>query len=399
MAEKFDVVIVGSAITGSVLALALSSFSQHNMRIAVIEKMPTNYTQQGGFDTRSIALAEGSLQKFSQIQPRIGENLAVKIRQMATPIKQVHVSDAGHFGKVSLMADELGLSQLGCVIELARLGDYLTECLSKQTNVQLFCPNEVIEVNRSAQECLLTLQDGQQLHSQLMIAADGTQSKLAHQCGVKTELCHDYQQSAIIANITISQPHHFQAFERFTAEGPIALLPMSEQQMSLVWCVKQAESLMASSDQVFLTRLQQQVGWKLGRFTQVSKRFAYPLTSQKASAHVHHRLAIVGNAAQLLHPVAGQGFNLALRDLYTLATLLGDAFGQGKDLGEFSLLQYFMQARQPDQQHIMQLTNGLVSLFTDQTLAVQAVRNLALFAIEHTSLGRSWIAHQALGWH
>ncbi|WP_256097702.1 FAD-dependent monooxygenase, partial [Burkholderia cenocepacia] len=103
--------------------------------------------------------------------------------------------------------------------------------------------------------------------------------------------------------------------------------------MSLVWCVKQAEDLMELSDDEFLSQLQQQFGWKLGRFERVSKRFVYPLTSQKAQSHIHHRLAIVGNAAQLLHPVAGQGFNLGMRDLFTLAQLLAKAFAQGKDLG------------------------------------------------------------------
>ena len=397
MAERFDLAIVGGAVTGSVLALALSSFSEHKMRIAVIEKKVPDYAEQGGFDARSIALALGSLQKFGEIRPLVGADLSELLQRIGTPIEQIHVSDRGHFGKTTLSAQELNLPQLGVVVELAKFGENLAACLAAQPNITLFCPNEVSEIERSQTACTLCLKTGERLQVQLIVAADGIRSQIARQCGVETDMLRDYRQSAVIANVETAEPHRNQAFERFTPEGPLALLPLSENRLSLVWCVQRAEALMQATDEAFLAQLQRLFGWKLGRFKRVSKRFVYPLTSQKAQAHIHHRLAIVGNATQLLHPVAGQGFNLGLRDLYTLAQLLGEAFLQGRDLGAFALLNRFEQARAQDQAQIIKWTDGLISLFSGERFPLQAVRNLGLFALSHSKAARAFVADKALG--
>lgn len=398
MAQKFDVVINGGAMTGSVLALALSSFSQHQMQIAVIEKSPPNFAEQGGFDARSIALAYGTLQKFQKILPLARGNLLEKIEPISTPIEQIHISDQGHFGKTTLSAQEMKLPYLGRVVELAKIGQELTACLAQQPNIKLFCPNIIEQIERSPQSCQLTLQDGTKLETPLLICADGIQSQIAKQCGVETLLLKDYQQSAIIANVKISEPHQQQAFERFTSQGPLALLPLADQTMSLVWCVKQVEDLLSLSDPDFLARLQQQFGWKLGKFKAVSQRVAYPLSSQRAESHIHHRLAIVGNAAQLLHPVAGQGFNLGMRDLFALAQQISTAFQNGEDLGDYALLSEFERSRKTDQNRIIRSTTGLISLFGSEFLPIQALRNLGLIGLSHHALARQWIANQALGW-
>lgn len=396
--QKFDVIIVGGAITGSVLALALSSATTHQMRIAIVEKTVPNNTEQGGFDARSIALAHGSLQKMAKIYPVVSGSLADHIANICVPIKQIHVSDQHHFGKTTLTAKELNLSQLGAVVELAKIGNILSELLAKQPNIQLFCPDTVAKLERTENECQLTLTSQTKLVAPLVVAADGIQSQLAKQCGVATQFVKDYQQSAIIANVALSEPHRNQAFERFTRQGPFALLPLTENTMSLVWCVQDPTEPMAMPDSEFLNTLQQQFGWKLGKFERVSKRFVYPLSSQKAESHIHHRLAIVGNAAQLLHPVAGQGFNLGMRDLFELASLVAQAFNQQNDVGSYALLSQFEQNRQADQQRIMGLTTGLISLFSCEFLPVEIIRNVGLIAADHCKLLRTQIAHQALGW-
>lgn len=394
--QEFDVVIVGGAITGSVLALALSSATEHKIKIAIIEKSLPNYEQQGGFDARSIALAYGSLQKMAQIRPLSGDCLSKILDALATPITQIHVSDQGHFGKVVLRADELHLDKLGAVVELAKLGKQLNTLLDKQPNITQFCPDTVQSLSRSDSRCTLQLSSGNTLACQLLVASDGIQSDIARQCGVPTIQLQDYRQSAIIANVELSEPHRGQAFERFTTQGPFALLPLTDKTMSLVWCVNDPSMLMATSDDEFLRALQQQFGWKLGKFVQVSKRFTYPLSLQKAERHIHHRLAIVGNASQQIHPVAGQGFNLGMRDLFTLSTQVGQAFQQGQDIGGFTLLNAFEQERQPDQTRIFQATSGLISLFCCEMLPVQLARNLALFALSHTSPARAQVSHLAL---
>ncbi|MDO4697854.1 MAG: 2-octaprenyl-6-methoxyphenyl hydroxylase [Pasteurellaceae bacterium] len=396
--QKFDVIIVGGAITGSVLALALSSATAHKMQVAIVEKNVPNYAEQGGFDARSIALAHGSLQKLGKISPLVGTNLADQITLICTPIEQIHVSDQYHFGKTTLTASELKLSQLGAVVELAKIGKILSELLTKQPNIQLFCPDTVEKIERTENECQLTLTSQIKLTAPLVVAADGIQSQLAKQCGVATQFVKDYQQSAIIANVALSEPHRNQAFERFTRQGPFALLPLTEKTMSLVWCVQDPTEPMEMSDSEFLQALQQQFGWKLGKFERVSKRFVYPLSSQKAESHIHHRLAIVGNAAQLLHPVAGQGFNLGMRDLFELASLVAQAFNQQKDVGSYALLSQFEQRRQADQQRIMGLTSGLISLFCCEWLPIQVARNAGLALSDHCQFLRNQLTHQALGW-
>lgn len=396
--EQFDIVIVGGAITGSVLALALSHFSQQKMSIAIVEKLLPNYEQQGGFDARSIALAEGSLQKMRQILPLAGEDLGSIIEAIGTPIQQIHIADKGYFGKTTLKANELPVSQFGVVVELAKLGKKLTACIQQHPNIKLFCPNKVEVIERSQQLCKLTLKNSEQLSCRLLIAADGIQSNMAKQCGVDTLQVRDYKQSAVIANVELSEPHQNQAFEYFTEQGPFALLPLTGNCMSLVWCTKQADELMQLPDEVFLDRLQQQFGWQLGKFLRVSKRFVYPLMLQKTGSHIHHRLAIVGNAAQMLHPVAGQGFNLGLRDLYTLAKLVAKTFNQGQDIGEFSVLSAFEKSREQDQKQMMAITSGLISIFSCEILPMQIGRNLGLLSISHSKILREWGANKALGW-
>ncbi|QLB20231.1 2-octaprenyl-6-methoxyphenyl hydroxylase [Vespertiliibacter pulmonis] len=401
MRKQVDVVIVGGAVTGSILALALSSATHHKMQIAIVEKNIPNYEKQGGFDARAIALAQGSLQKLANIRPLAttsSGHLKEIICQLATPIQQIYVSDQHHFGKTVLSADELNIPQLGAVVELATLGKTLASLISQQPNITLFCPDQVVKIERSQQKCSLTLASKICLDCSLMIAADGIHSQLAEQCGIATLTEKSYAQSAITANVRVSEAHNSRAFERFTAEGPFALLPLQENVMSLVWCVKDPNEIIALSDEQFLSALQRQFGWKLGRFLQASKRFVYPLSLQKAESHIHHRLAIVGNAAQLLHPVAGQGFNLGMRDIYQLTQLVSNVFNQQQDIGNYALLSQFEQQRQADQQRIITATSGLISLFSCDLLPLQIGRNLGLAMLNQNRFLRNQTAHQALGW-
>ncbi|WP_301098896.1 2-octaprenyl-6-methoxyphenyl hydroxylase [Otariodibacter sp.] len=398
MAEQFDIAIVGGAITGSILSLALSSATSHKMRIAIIEKSVPNFAEQGGFDARSIALAYGSLQKLAKIQPLVGLNLADLIAQISTPIHKIHVSDQGHFGKTHIEAEELHLPQLGAVVELAKLGEKLNNIIAQHQNITFFCPNTVEKIERSATHSTLTLANDEVIECKLLVAADGIQSQIAQQCGIETVLVKEYNQSAIIANVELSELHQNQAFERFTTQGPFALLPLTEKTMSLVWCMNDTTKVMTYSDDEFLDAIQQQFGWKLGKFLRVSKRFVYPLSLRKSQSHIHHRLAIVGNASQLLHPVAGQGFNLGMRDLFELTTLVSKAFNQQQDIGDQTLLNTFDQNRQADQERIMRSTSGLISIFCCEFLPAQALRNLGLAALNLLTFARHKVAHRALGW-
>lgn len=394
----YDIIIVGGAMTGASLALALSSQTQGKIKIAVLEKQVPQQHQQSGFDARCIALSAGSCQRFNQILLANKQSLWQLLAPLCEPIKHIHVSDQGHSGLAEFSAQEFHLTQLGAVIELSQAGVVLTQAMQDYGNIDYFAPVSIAHIERNADQVNIQLEDHRTLSTNLLIGADGTQSKVASAVGISQEIVREYQQTAIISNILVQQPHQNRAFERFTAEGPIALLPMQENLMSLVWCVKNADEIMSLDDQQFLTRLQQRFGWRLGKLLECGKRFAYPLNLYKANQHIQERVALVGNACQTLHPVAGQGFNLGIRDVTSLANVVSQAYLQQQDWGEYQVLQKYAQQRQPDQSHIMDLTDGLLSIFVNNLLPLQIGRNLGLMAFSQSSLLRQYFAKATLGW-
>ena len=395
---NYDIVIVGGAMTGTTLALALSAFTNGKMKIAVLERQPAKQHQQSGFDARCIALSDGSCQKFSRIILPDGQNLWQKIQPFSTHIEQIHVSDKGHSGIVEFSARESHLQQLGAVIELQQAGQIMLQAVEQSDNIDYLCPVEIAHIECSQDGVKISLKNDRTLTAQLLIGADGTKSEVASAVNISQEMLHDYGQTAIIANVQTQQPHQNRAFERFTTEGPLALLPMKDNLMSLVWCVRHADELLHAGENAFLTRLQQQFGWRLGRFQRCGQRFAYPLTLSRAAQHVQARTVLIGNAAQTLHPIAGQGFNLGIRDVMTLANILSYAYLQQQEIGDDALLQQYENKRKADQKQMIQLTDGLLTIFANNLLPLQIGRNLGLMALAQSSMLRQYFAKPTLGW-
>ena len=395
---NYDIVIVGGAMTGITLALALSAFTNGKMKIAVLERQPAKQHQQSGFDARCIALSDGSCQKFSRIILPDGQNLWQKIQPFSTHIEQIHVSDKGHSGIVEFSAREFHLQQLGAVIELQQAGQILLQAVEQSDNIDYLCPVEIAHIERSQDGVKISLKNDRTLTAQLLIGADGTRSEVASAVNISQEMLHDYGQTAIIANVQTQQPHQNRAFERFTTEGPLALLPMKDNLMSLVWCVRHADELLQADENSFLTRLQQQFGWRLGRFQRCGQRFAYPLTLSCAPQHIQARTVLIGNAAQTLHPIAGQGFNLGIRDVMTLANILSYAYLQQQEISDDALLQQYENKRKADQKQMIQLTDGLLTIFANNLLPLQIGRNLGLMALAQSSMLRQYFAKPTLGW-
>ena len=323
-----SVIIVGGGMTGATLALAISHMTQGQLPVHLVEAVAPEASNHPGFDARAIALAQGTCQQLS----RIGIWQAIADR--ATAIGTVHVSDRGHAGFVTLDAQDYRIDALGQVVELHDVGLRLFRLLQDAPGVTLHCPARVASVSRSDASVSVTLESGTVLEGQLLVAADGSRSSLGTQCGVEWRQ-QPYGQVAVIANVSTAAEHNGRAFERFTQHGPLAMLPMSDGRCSLVWCHPQdkAEEVKAWSDERFCTELQKAFGWRLGRITHAGKRTVYPLSLTTASQSISHRLALVGNAAQTLHPIAGQGFNLGLRDVMSLAESLAQAWGEQKDCG------------------------------------------------------------------
>ncbi|MEM6052464.1 2-octaprenyl-6-methoxyphenyl hydroxylase [Erwinia sp. P7711] len=388
-----SIVIAGGGMAGATLALAVSHLTQGKVPVTLVEATAPASRTHPGFDGRAIALAEGTCQQLAAI------NLWPSLYSCATAITHVHVSDRGHASFVSLSAAEHGISALGQVVELHDVGQRLFSLLEKAPGVRVCCPAKVTQVARSQQSTRVTLSNGETLEAQLLVAADGSGSAVAASCGIQWQ-SHDYQQMAVIANVSTQQPHGGRAFERFTEHGPLALLPMSAGRSSLVWChpLQEKATVDSWSDSQFRAELQKAFGWRLGRITQVGQRHSYPLQLQAASQHVSHRLALVGNAAQTLHPIAGQGFNLGLRDVMSLAETVAAAWRAGEDVGSYATLQRYQQRRQPDAAATIGITDTLVRLFANRYTPLVAGRTLGLMVMDALPPVRNLLAERTLGW-
>ncbi|MFP1944784.1 2-octaprenyl-6-methoxyphenyl hydroxylase [Lonsdalea quercina] len=388
-----SILIVGGGMAGATLALAISTLSQGKIAVDLIESRDPQDRQHPGFDARAIALSEGTRQQLETI------GIWPALADAATPITTVHVSDRGHAGYVYLHAQDYHVDALGYVVELHEAGKRLFSLLEHAPGVRLHCPATVVNVERDADGATLTLDNGHALRGQLLIAADGSHSQLAFAAGIRWQE-HPYDQVAVIANVVTSEPHCGRAYERFTPHGPLALLPMSQGRSSLVWCHPQARQAEVDgwNDDTFRRQLQLAFGWRLGAITHVGERHSYPLALRTAERHISHRLALVGNAAQTLHPIAGQGFNLGLRDVMTLAETLVDAVSRGEDPGSYPVLDRYEQRRQPDRQTTVAITDGLVRIFANAYLSMEVARNLGLMAMNSLPVLRDSLARRTLGW-
>ncbi|MBM7454819.1 2-octaprenyl-6-methoxyphenol hydroxylase [Oceanisphaera litoralis] len=391
----YDVVINGGGMVGAVLALGLSGLRRPDgsaLRIAVIEATVPDRDHHPGFDARSIALAGHS----RELLERLG--LWPLLSGLTTPIHHIQVSDQGHLGQVNIRAEDYPVPALGYVVELHPVGQVLYRQMSRCSSIALLCPARIETLEQEPEGVMLTLADGRQLAASLLLAADGNRSVVRRQLGLPRRRL-DYRQSAIITNVQTAAPHQGRAFERFTREGPIAMLPMGEGRCSLVWCAstERAERLMTLDAEAFMRQLQQEFGYRLGRLERTGQRHCYPLALDEVERPWHHRVALVGNAAHLLHPIAGQGFNLGLRDVATLVEGVGRALAAEQDIGSYPVLSAYGQARQPDQSTIVGLTTALALLFSNEHPALAVGRNLGLMAMAASGTFKDKLAWRAMG--
>ncbi|HCH2079724.1 TPA: 2-octaprenyl-6-methoxyphenyl hydroxylase [Vibrio parahaemolyticus] len=387
--KQYDVVIAGGAMAGATLALAIEHLSQGALRVAVVEPFKAQSDQHPGFDSRSIALSYGTVNLLRHLE------LWSAIEPFTTPIEHIHVSDRSHAGMTDITKYDVGVEALGYVVELADVGRVYQELLTHSTAIDLYCPNSAKHITRTQENVTIELASGELLNAKLLVAADGAVSQCCQQIGLELSE-HDFDQVAVIANIVTQEPHQGRAFERFTENGPVALLPMSDNRMSLVWCLRpdEAQIVMELSESEFLERLQQDFGWRLGAMQKVGLRASYPLLLRHRKQNISHRFAIVGNAAQTLHPIAGQGFNLGIRDVVTLAEEL---VKQGEDVGRYQGLIRFSQRRETDRNETIWLTSSLVHVFSNDLLAMRIGRNTALAAMDNLSIFKQPLLRHTLG--
>lgn len=381
-----DVAIAGGGMVGLSLAVALGSLP---LDVAVIEPVAADADQQPSFDSRTTALSNGS----RRILAGIGAWAAVA--SQATPIRRIHVSQRGVFGTAILTAEEQGVAALGHTIENRLLGRALRAQVAAYPRIRQL-PAKVVRLEHGASAVRLATDAGQAIEAKLVVAADGARSAVRAALGIAASV-DDYGQHAVVAHLDTARFHEYTAFERFTPAGPLAVLPIAEGRSSVVWTLTPAAArrALALDDGAFLAELQAAFGLRLGRFTRVGRRQAYPLALTQSDRLTAPRAAILGNAAQSLHPVAGQGFNLALRDVATLAELLADA--EGGDPGIPALLARYADWRAPDRNAVVRFTDSLVRGFGIDLAPLGQARGLGLVLFDLLRPVKHGFARRTMG--
>ncbi|MDA7816519.1 2-octaprenyl-6-methoxyphenyl hydroxylase, partial [Porticoccaceae bacterium] len=357
---------------------------------------PVSGAYSSSFDARSTALSWSSKNIYQSI------GLWPQLKKHLSAIAQIHVSDRGHVGMTRIDAGDAKVDALGYVVENQWLGSVLLNQLTK-TDIQLLgsCKLETIEPLASGMRLQLQQADKdlQTIETKLLVIADGAGSTTAQQLGIQSQST-PYDQTGIIANVSLEKPHGGVAYERFTDQGPMALLPLADfkgrPRSALVWTQPRAmaETLMAADEQAFLEQLQLRFGYRLGHFKQLGKRVAYPLALTTATEQVRRHLVVMGNAAHSLHPVAGQGFNLSLRDAAALANSLAEA---GDRIGDLAVLQNYQQQQAIDQRNTVLFSDSLPKLFGLSSSIVALGRNSGLLAMDLIPSLRNSFAQFGMG--
>ncbi|ENU4318091.1 FAD-dependent monooxygenase [Acinetobacter baumannii] len=396
-----QVIIVGGGMVGLSLSLMLA---KANIAVKLLEavKYP-NYDDQNvapyhsSFDARNTALSRRSVQIYQKL------GLWDALQQHATPILQVHITEQGSFGKARLVAEQEKVESFGQVIENAWLGRVLLTQVRQQPLIELIDGVQVTALTQDAEKVHIEAQRADEvlkLESKLLIAADGRDSFCRQAIGVGVDV-HDYDQVAIVTTVQTSKPHEHVGFERFSALGPLALLPLpGEYRRSVVWPVKkgtEGEWLGEENDQHFLDALQKTYGDRAGKFEKTGKRFSYPLSQVLAHKQAVGRVILMGNAAHTIHPVAGQGFNLCLRDADVLLRYLVNQLSASDDIGNPDNLLAYEQARLSDQQRVIKFCDTVVRGFSNQNPLLKLIRNTGLIAFDVIPGVKPLVANYAMG--
>jgi 2-octaprenyl-6-methoxyphenol hydroxylase len=377
MKTDFDILVVGGGMVGASLACALRDTP---LSIGVVEAAPFPLSESPSYDDRTVALAYGSRRIFD------GMGLWDCIEPGANPIRRIHISDRGRFGITRLDAADARLPALGYVVPNRALGAALYHVMNGAASITTMCPATVADIEFEPARARVRVRHGEDervLTARLVVAADGADSPTRAAVGIEARRV-TYDQVAVVTSISTERAHDDTAYERFTESGPLALLPAGPDRLAVVWSVtrESAESMLAWDEATFRARLQDAFGERLGRIMRVGRRQSYPLVLTRVAEHARPRLALIGNAAHTVHPVAGQGFNLGLRDVAALSQVLLDGMAAGTDIGDVALLSRYAEWRRRDNRLTSGFTHSLVRIFSNDRLPLVCLRNLGLVAVD-----------------
>jgi 2-octaprenyl-6-methoxyphenol hydroxylase len=397
--KNYDMVIVGGGMVGISLALLLAQ-QQPDWKILLLEAQAYENSDKRNhhpsFDSRSTALSWSSRKIFQ------AAGLWSELEPHTSAIKKIHVSDRGHMGLTRISAEEAGVEALGYVVENRWIGAVLLAKLAA-TRVEMMAPERVAKIVPLKSGVRVNLENsGETIQASLLVIADGANSQTAQKLGIHSDQ-QPYGQQGIIANIALQDGHDGVAYERFTDQGPMAMLPLPDfdgnPRCALVWTQppERAAELMGATDENFLKALQEAFGYRMGMLEKVGERVAYPLALTTASEQVRRNIVVLGNAAHSLHPVAGQGFNLSLRDVAMLADVLGKAKSGGRDFSSLETLEDYQQQQLADQQNTLMFSDNLPKLFAQPSSVVALGRNSGLVMMDLLPSLRSRFAKFGMG--
>ena len=396
--RSHDVVIAGGGPVGATLALALAGAGAS---VALVERRATPAPPASDAEARPIALSEGSRRIFATL------GLWQRLAAEAAPIRTIHVSDRGHFGTARLHAADYGVEALGHVVDASRLGAILAGAVREHDAIELLAPADIRTLRNDTDAICCALGDpgesheaGQMLRGALLVVADGGRSALGESAGLHVRR-RDGVHGAVTAVVTPRDAHRDTAYERFTEQGPMALLPLAGNRCGLVWTcpLEQAEQLHALDDAAFLARLEHWFGGRLGGFAGLGRRTLHRLSRLEALRTWTERVVLIGNAAHVLHPVAGQGLNLGLRDVAWLAEEVAEALRNDADPGSRALLARYAAHRRLDQRVTGLATDLLVQVFSNRAPPLALARAAGLFALDVCQPLKTGLVRRAMGLH
>ena len=409
--QHHDIIIAGGGLSGLLSALSFATLRKKDnsvFSIAIIEAnaneniSATEINNKVNFDARVLALSHNSAHYLKKLF--VWDDIA----NYATAIDKIHISDAGYYGKARMTAQEHQVDALGYVIELEILGNVLLKKLTKYTNITWYCPEQIENIRWQSDAVNIDLASSKKLQGKLLLACDGSQS-ICRQFAHISSYAKSYEQSALIANITTQKSHQHVAFERFTASGPIAVLPLADstqasRKSAIVWTLppQQADHIRQLDDEAFKQQFESSFGSWLGEVEKVGKRHVFPLSLVQAEEQVYHRMALIGNASHTIHPIAGQGFNLGLRDIQQLRDMVENQLFNPRQLNEdlfsFSLLMQYATQRKTDHQNIIKLTDSLVTLFSNDIAPLVLGRNIGLKVLNYLTPLKNIFVDKTMGY-
>jgi 2-octaprenylphenol hydroxylase len=387
---QFEVVIIGGGLVGLALAAALG---RAQFRVAVLEAAePVMQWPEGSVDLRVFAISRASERLFTEL------GAWPAMQASACAFRDMHVWDAGGRGEIHFDSAELGEPCLGHILESRVIEKALLEVIAQQPAVSRFCPVRVEGFGEDADRQFVVLEDGRTLAASLLVGADGRRSRVRDHAGIHAR-ASDYGQQALVAVVATERPHRETAWQRFLATGPLAFLPLADGRCSIVWSAtsEEAQRLLALDQEAFCETLGAAFDHRLGNIVDCGERVLFPLYRQHAQAYVRPRIALVGDAAHVIHPLAGQGVNLGLRDVSELAAHVLTARQQQRDIGSLSVLRRYERARKGDNVATMAAMDGFKHLFGSRMAPVRWLRNFGLDLVDAAQPVKNRIMRSAMG--